>query len=203
MGLAYERINTMIHKMLPFTPPPHTLTFEAESSVVGEIHNPSLMVSYRLNGNLNKIELIDPSLGLPKRTHELWKNTCFEWFLKSDKSLKYWEFNASPTGLWNFYELDSYRTNLKESFLISEPLFHSELKQEKNGPTSTYCFSMKCSLKALFNESSLSPQSTRLAITTVIHWKTNETTYYSLKHPQEKPDFHSPDGFVIPFTGNC
>ncbi|NEQ19514.1 MAG: DOMON-like domain-containing protein [Microcoleus sp. SIO2G3] len=50
----------------------------------------------------------------PARKHELWKDTCFEFFVGIKNSDQYWEFNLSPAGDWNIYRFDAYRQGMQE-----------------------------------------------------------------------------------------
>lgn len=168
----------MIHKLKPFSEPSSQLSFNTEVSISQKSSALNLAIKYQLSGAtkvLNEITLLSESTSNKKRTQELWKNTCFEWFVKSKNSSKYWEFNASPTGEWNFYELDSYRSNLKESFLISDPSFYSELThnsgEAQNNLNSTYSFSFEGILSPLLINSQMKMDDFFLAITSVINWK--------------------------------
>lgn len=206
----------MIHKLKPFSEAPFNLNFEAEVSFLQTSSSLNLAITYRLNGAhavLNEINLLSDSITTKQKSHELWKNTCFEWFIKSKTSSKYWEFNASPSGQWNFYEFDSYRSNLKECFFIVEPCFQSKLRSEtvksqasKSVPdptisdlNSSYSFSFEGSLEPLLNHENLKKDDLQLAITSVVNWKNGQISYYSLEHGQGKPDFHSNEGFILPF----
>jgi len=231
----------MIKKLIPFSNPPNTLSIEVVPSLTQHHATTTLLITYRITGELNEIQLLNQPITHKNRSHELWKNTCFEWFLKTNNSSKYWEFNASPTGQWNFYELESYRSHLKECSLIPAPTLQSEFIQEKDKKHSTFSFSIKCTLDSLIqdirsglknssDESLRKPQIKRpslksqegvddsndisiisetasnnfnvttayLAISSVIKWKSNEISYFSLQHPIEKPDFHANEGFVLP-----
>ena len=196
----------MIHKLKPFSEPAVNLNFEVEVSFLQTKSSLDLAVIYRLSGRhavLNEINLLSDLITTKQRAHELWKNTCFEWFIKSKTNSKYWEFNVSPSGQWNFYEFDSYRSNLKECFFLVDPYFQSELKSAPDLTASDsnfeYSFSFTGSLEPLFNHENLESDDLQLAITSVVNWKNGQISYYSLEHCQGKPDFHSSAGFILPF----
>lgn len=184
----------MKNKLIPFdtTPLPLEITVE---SIFDSSQN--LTVTYHLKGRIDQIHLLDSSeesSQIPAvRTHELWKSTCFEWFLKSPTFKKYWEFNASPNGAWNFYSLDDYRTHLQES---TEAQLEKRIRFQKISQEEAKVF-VEISLQKLMNHSPELLKSNLFAITAVIHWKSNLTSYFSLKHPQDKPDFHHQDGFIL------
>lgn len=176
--------------LAPFAPTPHPLQFEVDF----QLSNGKLTIVYLLTGSINQVQLLEKPLVPSPRADELWNSTCFEWFIKSNSSKKYWEFNAAPTGFWNFYELEDYRTNLKASPLVETPKF--SLTQELSS-SDHYQFRLEVNMIDLFkNELTLSNNG-RMAITSVVQWKSGEVSYYSLQHPLQKPDFHSDEGFAI------
>ncbi len=180
----------MRRTLFPFSPTPHPLKFE----IVFQLSAKQLTIVYYLIGATNHILLLDQATAGSNRTDELWKSTCFEWFLKSSKSKKYWEFNSAPTGLWNFYELDDYRTNLKVSALIDAPKI-TVLHPPSGG--NAYQFKVEINLKNLFAKENELIKNGYFAVTSVIQWRSGEVSYFSLQHPSNKPDFHSNAGFTI------
>lgn len=178
--------------LLPFHEPKTPLAIETHL----RLNDQRLEVTYTLRGELAPINLIDQTPSSVERRHELWKDTCFEWFIGSNSTKKYWEFNASPRGAWNFYELEDYRSNLKESLLIeSEDIDLSATLS--NQIRDLYVFHTKISLKKLFKDQPTLLADGWIAVTSVIRSSSGETNYFSLKHPQEKPDFHNRIGFII------
>lgn len=193
----------MKQTLIPFHPSPYPLVFDVEASL--QPKSPSLVllsIAYHVTGEaINEINLLSEPLTQSERAHDLWKNTCFEWFLKTNtaSSSRYWEFNAAPTGAWNFYELASYRAPLRESPFLSHPKFQSQFTPgDSSSNSSRYSFLFQGELNPLLMESSPKDSMVfQLAITSVIKWKSDAVSYYSLRHPKEKPDFHSPEGFVL------
>ncbi len=196
----------MQRKLIPYQLAPYPLVFEVELSFQQKNPpNPSqLTITYHLTGEaLNEINLLSEPHSPPDRSHDLWKNTCFEWFLKiNSNSSKYWEFNASPTGSWNFYELESYRAPLKESNLLMNPTFQSQLMPASSSKAAVYSFTFQGELNPTLFDFQKDHAAVRLAITSVIKWRSDKVSYYSLQHPKEKPDFHSPEGFVLSLLGS-
>lgn len=164
--------------------------------VDAHLNGDRLELSYDLKGDLSKIALIDQPLIEHQRRHEIWKSTCFEWFLKSKDQKNYWEFNANPCGDWNFYSLDDYRKNLSEELALAESDIHWQAAMS-HSPMPAYHFHLTVSLHSLFSKYPQLRQTGRLAITSVIKLKSGEVCYFSLKHPTEKPDFHSNEGFLL------
>ena len=49
-----------------------------------------------------------------ERQDNLWKHTCFEAFFARPDSEQYWELNVAPSGHWNLYQFDGYRSGGRE-----------------------------------------------------------------------------------------
>lgn len=145
-----------------------------------------LAVVYRLVGDLNNI-VIPLSNSSPTRHHELWQNTCFEFFLGLKDSPKYWEFNLSPAGDWNIYCFKNYRQGMAEAKEFNALPFIVARRSP--------CLKLKLTLD-------LSPiiaaeQDLAVGITTVIKFKTGVLSYWALTHSTSEADFHHQDNFVI------
>jgi len=79
-------------------------------TITGEVTRQSsnFYIHYVLAGSLGTIAL--PALNTnAARKDELWKATCFEFFLAPKDKTQYWEFNMSSSGDWNVYVMDAYR----------------------------------------------------------------------------------------------
>ncbi len=91
--------------LIPFTAPNIP-----SISITGKIslQNNIITLHYLLAGKIEEILLPTKSMN-PTRKDELWKMTCFEFFLAIKDQPQYWEFNMSPSGDWNVYHMDAYR----------------------------------------------------------------------------------------------
>jgi hypothetical protein len=181
----------MLRQLLPFAPTPSPLDIKVDIEFQQDLQ--CLDIVYHLTGDLESIDLVNQPCQPKSRADELWKNTCFEWFLKSPKDKQYWEFNASPTGNWNFYHLDDYRENLKPCTLIEAPELQS--KREISKTNFTYTFFIRAPLALWCANHSHLIADAKLAVTAVIRWKSGECSYFSLRHPEAKADFHHEFGF--------
>jgi hypothetical protein len=141
---------------------------------------------YALVGDLKAVEIAAPS-ETPTRQHELWKHTCFEFFLGTKHSTRYWEFNLSPAGHWNVYRFDAYRQGMQEELAFMALPF--SVKQETD--------SLRLALDINLDKIVLSNQSIEVGITTVIKQKSSEVTYWALTHRGAEADFHLRDSFTI------
>lgn len=122
-------------------------------------------------------------------SEQLWENTCFEFFIKEEKSSKnYYEVNLASNLKNHCYYFNDYRDNGLSSDLEKEEFRPSHIYFEKDVLTCTLSLS---NFKKIDTEHSVI-----LAISAVIKVG-NETYYYALKHPYDRPDFHSPDGFCV------
>ena len=176
----------------PFEPLPGTmsLTISGTLSRVGDV----LSVVYRLGGDLDAIAL--PNLNTaeppaPSRTDRLWEQTCFEFFVaagpeKSDQD-GYWEFNLSPTGDWNVFALQGYRSGLKEEAAIMELPFTLRVSQDE------------LRLEIAVNLARLLPAEIpwRLGVSAVAVLSDGTETFWAIAHPGPQADFHSAGSFAI------
>lgn len=150
-------------------------------------HDSILTVDYVLAGDVEKVSLPPVSL-YPGRKDELWKATCFEFFLAIKDRAGYWEFNMSPTGYWNVYRMDAYRRiGFREETAIAQLPY--EIKHESD----------KLSLEISIDISVIIPseQDLQMAVTAIIQTKDGQETYWALAHPAPHVDFHLRESFIL------
>jgi hypothetical protein len=150
-----------------------------------------LHLHYSLTGNIEEVLLPPPSLR-PGRKDELWKATCFEFFVAIKDQPAYWEFNMSPSGDWNVYRMDAYRRiGFREEPAISQLRF--EFKKESDA----------CSLDVSVDLASLiyPQQEPQMAITAIIQAKDGNEMYWALAHPASHADFHLRESFILSLAG--
>ena len=89
--------------------------FSSDLKIAGKVSRISdrLSICYELWGKLSAIVIPDIA-DTPTRKNNLWKSTCFEFFLAVRDMLPYWEFNLSASGDWNVYHFQDYRAGMKE-----------------------------------------------------------------------------------------
>lgn len=157
--------------------------------IIGAISRQSnrLSIHYELIGQITKVQIPDP-LTTPSRKHNLWQETCFEFFLSAKGSQQYWEYNLSPTKDWNVYRFEFYRQKeMKEETAFSTLPF-----QVKNNSRS-FVLDLKLNLNKIVRAN----QSIEIGVSSVIKLKNNDLTYWALTHPGPTPDFHSRASFII------
>lgn len=145
-----------------------------------------LHLDYALRGNLKEIFIAAPS-DTPTRKHELWQETCFEFFLGVKNSERYWEFNLSPARHWNVYRFDGYRQGMQEETAFITLPFSVEYEADY----------LAIALDVNLDKIVSVDQALDVAITTVIKHKDGEVTYWALTHRGTEADFHLRDSFMI------
>lgn len=145
-----------------------------------------LQIRYQLSGALDRVLISEKNIS-PQRKDKLWEKTCFEFFLQPLGSLKYFEWNFSPSGDWNQFEFDSYRERSKAAHLLPAP----EIKTKRDNDQLELLVGLKLSsLKRL-------SKSWRMGVTAVLEHTDGLKSYWALKHMIEKPDFHQADSFEL------
>jgi hypothetical protein len=145
-----------------------------------------LAIEYNLVGDSAEITIAPPS-ATPSRKHQLWEDTCFEFFLGMQNSPRYWEFNLSPAGDWNIYRFDDYRQGMEEETAFSTlPLI---VQQQGD--------SLQLNLDFDLDKIIPKEQALEVAITTVIKRRDGEVTYWALTHQGAEADFHRRDSFIL------
>jgi hypothetical protein len=146
----------------------------------------TLIINYELYGPIAEVMIPEPA-DIPVRKNELWKETCFEFFLGLKNHDCYWEFNLSPAGHWNVYRFESYREGMKE-----EPAFTTLPFTVQAGRDT-----LRLSLEADLDRIVRADQALEAGISAVIKTGDGKISYWALTHPGPSADFHRREGFVI------
>lgn len=150
-----------------------------------------LRLRYVLTGDLAGITFPLPAPRV--HTDGLWQHTCCEAFLRVGDEPAYREFNFAPSGAWAAYGFETYRTG--GVFTLAD-CHGIDVMHAPPSPRSAAQMILEARLPALAIPSG---PSLRMALTAVIEAADGSISYWSLRHPPGKPDFHHPDNFV-PFT---
>ncbi|MBE9006143.1 DOMON-like domain-containing protein [Fortiea sp. LEGE XX443] len=145
-----------------------------------------LAVTYNLLGDLTEIIIASPS-DTPTRKHELWEDTCFEFFVGIVDSQRYWEFNLSPAGHWNVYRFDGYRQGMQEETAFTNLPFLVEHQ------ANLLALNLSVDLTKIVS----SEPAIDVAITTVVKQKSSQISYWALAHKGTEADFHLRDSVLI------
>lgn len=168
----------------PFSAQDFSADFEIRGRVARE--DSVLELEYIVAGD--RSDVVIPAMNVqPTRQHDLWQQTCFEFFIGLAESDRYWEFNLSPAGHWNVYSFEGYRQGMQEELAFTSLPFTVEAHPD------TFLLSLKLDLSAI----ALDSQPIDVAITTVVKHHNEQITYWALTHTGSEADFHRRDSFAI------
>ena len=144
----------------------------------------SLRFQYVLEADPLRVR-IPPLVTDAGRTDKLWAHTCFEAFVGFAESPGYLELNFSPSGEWAAYRFDSYRQGMTPALeavprlalrRLGETLeLQAEVQLDPGGPG----------------------RRLRIALSTVVEDWEGRLSYWAMRHPAGRPDFHHPEGFAL------
>lgn len=134
----------------------------------------------------NQSQVLIPAKMLPDRKHNLWETTCFEFFVGAQSDRAYWEFNLSPSGDWNVYHFEDYRTGMQEETAFSSLPFEVETRSHHT------TLMIELDLTIL----QLTPP-LEVSVTAVIEQLNHNTTYWAIEHRGTEADFHIRESFGL------
>ena len=153
-----------------------------------------LKLAWRLDADLFRllIPVAPTTARSPARADGLWRHTCFEAFVSAAQSSAYRELNFSPAEEWAAYGFTTYRTGMFSLDLQGPPVVHWL-------QTST---ELTLEVVLAIDELQLGPGADplRLSVAAVIEDASGTLSYWALRHPAGKPDFHHPDAFALELT---
>ena len=160
---------------------------ESIQTSIGYVEANLLRISYALRGDLALLNI--PVRASTRRADRLWETTCFEAFLRVEGDSAYYEFNFSPSGEWAAYWFRGYRDggpmdndNVASGIVARRSANRIELDALVHLDR----------LQAIRLGSLL-----RIGLSAVIEDHDGGLSYWALKHPGAKPDFHHPDSFAL------
>lgn len=165
-------------EVIALVPHPSTPSGAVRSIVVEVARNAgALALRYVLSGELERLRI--PAARPPARADGLWHHTCFELFVLGAEG--YREFNFSPSGEWAAYRFTGYREG-------RVPLECAPPK-----------IAARCAEGALELQTTVAatPGRIRVACSTVVEEAGGALSYWALRHPLERPDFHHEGGFAL------
>jgi hypothetical protein len=154
----------------------------------------SLLIEYKVRGWLEGIKWPSNS-SVACRRHRLWRHTCFEFFCGIQGETGYWEVNLCPSGCWNVYRFDGYRSGMREEGAVGPPTCRVAAARD--------LLSLACTVN--FNGIIEDSSTLELGLGSVIEATDGSTGYWAIDHPGAEPDFHDRRGFVLvlPGVGNA
>ena len=145
-----------------------------------------LQMTFRLDGDIRRIRVPPPAV--PRIATQLWRHTCFEAFIAVEGQPAYHEFNFAPSGEWAVYAFSGYRNG--------GPLANEMMRPHIAVRTTD----SRLELDALVRLDGLSANhpraSLRIGLSAVIE-ASDGLSYWALRHPADKPDFHDAAGFAL------
>ena len=146
----------------------------------------TLALRYVLDADLERLQI--PERKTPAHTDGLWRHTCFEAFVRKPQSSGYCELNFAPSGEWAAYRFAGYRSGMAPIDLSPPPI---ETHRKVQGLEMRVDFDL-AALDPAFASSVV-----LIALSAVIEDDAGTLSYWALKHPAGKPDFHDGEGFAL------
>lgn len=168
----------------PATPTRVVRSLEAQASFRAD---GALCIAYRVWGDMARLRI--PASQTAQPTDFLWEHTCFEAFVGIPGDPAYREFNFSPSGQWASYAFSGYRQRDEEVEPIAAPQITAHL------------FAGRLELQAIIAREAL-PRDARVlelglcAVLEAADVVDGSHSYWALKHPAARPDFHQRDAFT-------
>jgi len=135
-------------------------------------------VHYRIEGAIDRLRI--PAPAASQRAERLWEHTCCELFFTQTGAVAYREFNFSPSGQWAAYAFERYRAGAAlpatdPDIVVRRAPGRLELEARVAAPA----------------------QRLRVGLCAVIEADDGALSYWALRHPGEKPDFHRVEAFAL------
>jgi hypothetical protein len=141
------------------------------------------MLTFRLVGDIQGLSI--PESRSPRRADRLWRHTCFEAFVMEGEGPEYREFNFSPSGEWAVYDFRGYREgDVLENELAPGMVVHKSMDRLELG--------------AEIGQGLLPHgRPLRLGLSAIVEDAGGLLSYWALRHPPGRPDFHHRDAFAL------
>jgi hypothetical protein len=146
-----------------------------------------LVFLYSLQADMSRIRV--PETGAGVRADALWKHTCFEAFLAPADAPGYHEFNFSPSLDWAVYRFSSYREGMSPAEIGPAPKI--SVRRYDGG------LELQSAVRLGDLADVRDAGHLRLALAAVIEEEDGRLSYWGLRHPAGKPDFHHSNGFAL------
>ena len=146
-----------------------------------------LQLSYRLLGDLDALQLPEPKPAI--RTDGLWRHSCFEAFVGHAGAPDYREYIFSPSSAWAAYPFSAYREGMAPLMKGAPPMLRLHTGEDH--------LDLEVTVDLSWLVRSASGVGLKLGLSAVVEDRAQVLSYWALKHPSEKPDFHHADGFAI------
>ena len=145
-----------------------------------------LVLRFTVAGKIADLRLPRPKSST--RTDELWRHTCFEAFLRAPSGDAYYEFNFAPSTQWAAYAFGGYRSGMRVADEVDAPFIETQPGAD------FYVLQASLDLERCVHV----PKDARwrLGLSAVIEEENGAISYWALKHPPGRADFHHSDCFA-------
>jgi hypothetical protein len=147
----------------------------------------TLVFHYSLAADMSRVRVPPSGVGGP--ADALWKHTCFEAFVAAADAPGYHELNFSPSHDWAIYRFSAYREGMSCAEMGTAPEISTRRGEGGLELESAVRLGRLADLRD-------APR-LRIAMAAVIEDGTGGLSYWGLRHPPGKPDFHHPNGFAL------
>jgi len=159
-----------------------------------------LELSYVIDGDIGRLRVPAeraPSGRVPtareaRVADRLWEHTCCEIFIACRGLSSYHELNFSPSGEWAVYAFERYRRRAAAASPDAAALAPRITVRRT---------AARLELDAAIRLERLSPAhrdaALALALAAVIEDRDGTLSYWALRHPPGRPDFHHADGYAL------
>ena len=145
-----------------------------------------LTLRYFVSGKIEDMRI--PAARAAERADELWRQTCFEAFIRAMPGAGYYEFNLAPSTQWAAYWFSGYRSGMRVAAEARAPRIEVQSGRE--------CYVLKASLELQGLSSLPCHPVWHLGLSAVIEETSGCKSYWALAHPPGKADFHHPVCFA-------
>jgi hypothetical protein len=149
-----------------------------------------LIFQYSLVADMSRVRV--PLSGGSGRADALWEHTCFEAFVATGDASGYHEFNFSPSLNWAIYRFSAYREGMSPAEIGRAP----EISVRRGDDGLELRSAMRLGHLAELRD----VRHLRIALAAVIEDNNGRLSYWGLRHPPGKPDFHHPNAFALEFS---
>ncbi|RTZ66915.1 MAG: hypothetical protein DSZ29_02025 [Aquificaceae bacterium] len=141
---------------------------------------------YFLNADLPR--LLIPALTVSAAKDNLWERSCFEAFIAVEGEKAYHEYNFSPSRQWAMYAFADYRERVAWQTSQSPTI----KRQQKDTQ-----LSISVTLPAACLPANPEKKNVQVGVSAVIETRDGDLSYWALKHPSHRPDFHHRESFTL------
>ena len=149
-----------------------------------------LLLQFSLDADMSRVRV--PLSGAGGRADGLWKHTCFEAFVAPADTPSYHEFNFSPSLDWAIYRFSAYREGMSPAEIDLAPAI--SVRRGEDG------LELQSAVRLEHLADLRDARHLRIGLAAVIEGENGRLSYWGLRHPPGKPDFHHPNGFALEVT---